>query len=142
MPVVVQIAAAAMGASPGAVGLSFVCGGLAALALQVPAAVQVWRLLREMGERGADPLPGVVLCMCPVLNWLFIPLMLDHAARALRRHGLPVGIVGVSKAKLAALPTECCPKCWYDMAGLDGNVCPECGVTMTRRNNRPVHANA
>ena len=142
LPVVLPVVADIFGAGPGRGVTAFQFGVLACLSLQVLAAIQVWRLLRAMGERGPDPLPGAVICVIPLFNWLFIPLMLDHAAQALRRHGLPVGILGVSEARLAALPTDCCPKCWYDMQGLETDVCPECGVRMIRRNKRPADAHA
>lgn len=142
LPIALPIVLGILSAGAWSGVIAFQCGVLGVILLQVLAAIQVWRLLRAMGERGPDPLPGAIICVLPLFNWLFIPLMLDHAAQALRRHGLPVGIFGVSEARLAVLPTDCCPKCWYDMQGLETNVCPECGVRMIRRNKQPADADA
>lgn len=55
---------------------------------------------------------GVLLSM-----WLLVPLVIRHGSRIGRR---------MLKADLASLGL--CASCRYDLSGLDGSRCPECGA--------------
>lgn len=121
-----------MGVSLGLVDWVFAGGLVLALVLQCLVVLLTRHLLRAMGERGVDLLPAILFSAMPLVGLFVAAGVLNHARASLRRRVGAVGVLGLSRERILGLPTDCCPKCWYDMQGLAAATCPECGLKMNR----------
>lgn len=66
----------------------------------------------------------------PCLNLLLLLWANSMATKVLRDNGAKVGFFGVSPSELSRLREYGCTGCGYDIRGLQGGVCPECGANV------------
>ena len=82
---------------------------------------------------GANKLLAFVMAPFMLVPCLGIVLLLSANAMAtdvLRDNGAKVGFFGVSPSELSRLRQYGCTGCGYDVRGLQGGVCPECGANI------------
>lgn len=102
-------------------------------AIQMPALLgyTVWSIgiLSALGVgAGRRLLAGFAILGIPWVNILICLGIARMAANALRRTGLPVGIMGVNgDAVVHHLSMPACSNCGYSLIGNISGVCPECG---------------
>ncbi len=76
---------------------------------------------------------AVILGWIPFIGLLAFLLVNSDATRALRKAGLPVGILGVGhQAVRNKLDPRYCNDCGYDLTGNASGTCPECGRKIAR----------
>ncbi|MFO0830693.1 MAG: hypothetical protein U0637_02505 [Phycisphaerales bacterium] len=54
------------------------------------------------------------------------------ATKLLKNNGVPAGLLGVSGPDMERLRASACAGCGYDLRGLSGGTCPECGAPVSR----------
>ncbi len=91
------------------------------------AVVLAGRLGRATGlEKDAS----VMLACCaaiPFFGIFTLALLNRRATGVLRRAGCKVGFLGVAKEQMLKLIDGACRGCGYDVRGIEGGKCPECG---------------
>ena len=98
------------------------------------------RLAKATGSNLFLAIIGGLLTLVPILGLLLLLAANARATRVLKRHGVPVGFLGVSKAQVARLREGACKSCGYDIRGLKAGVCPECGAALSNPVELPVTA--
>jgi hypothetical protein len=93
----------------------------------VVAIVQAARLADASGGNVVMAVVGAVFMLIPVYGLIALALINQRAIRLLQEAGAHVGLLGVSAQEMTKLVQGACPKCGYDIRGLPGRVCPECG---------------
>ncbi len=68
--------------------------------------------------------------LVPCVGLLLLLSANAMATKVLRDNGAKVGFFGVSPSELSRLREYGCPGCGYDIRGLQGGVCPECGANV------------
>ncbi len=72
-----------------------------------------------------------LLTFIPFLNLVVLFLTNARAIETLKAAGIRVGVMGVSdSAARAAMESNLCKKCGYNLTGNASGICPECGTSL------------
>jgi hypothetical protein len=70
------------------------------------------------------------LMLLPIIGILLLFRANAMATKVLRDNGARVGFLGVPPGEMSRLRQYGCTGCGYDIRGLQGGVCPECGANV------------
>lgn len=99
----------------------------------VVALVQTVRLAVAVGGNIAVAVLMGLVMLIPFAGILCLAIVNSRATRLLLGAGVTVGFFGVPKAEMHRLVEGACSACGYDLRGLPGDVCPECGAVDSPR---------
>lgn len=92
------------------------------------------RIGRALGGDAVERRGMVIGSLLPLTSPFFAGVLLFEARNVVRAAGFKLPPWGMERARAASLlPHECCPACLYDLTGVRGEVCPECGRGFVRR---------
>lgn len=104
---------------------------LAAIAVYIAIAIMTARLAIVSGERAEGAIVSILLFLIiPIAGVILVIRAILTASEVLRDNGAKVGFFGVSPSELSRLRQYGCTGCGYDVRGLQGGVCPECGANI------------
>jgi hypothetical protein len=130
-----QIAVAIFGVASRA-NFGWVFAGIFSLlfvGIWVVCVVQAVRLAHISGTNIVIAVLVGIFMIVPLLGLLLIAAANGRATRLLQKHGVRVGFMGVTAEEMNKLVMGACRGCGYDLRGLTGTVCPECGTPLEQQ---------
>lgn len=119
-----------LASGPGAL-VVFTIIALLYLGICIAAVVQTVRLSIASGGNVVLAVVMGVFMIVPCLGLLLMLVANQRATTLLKQAGVNVGFMGVAADEMGKLIEGACAKCGYDLRGLAGGVCPECGAPLT-----------
>lgn len=103
---------------------------LASLAIAVVSIVFIARMAIAYGIHPAMGILGGLAIVLPCVGLIMLLLLNQRVTNTLKAAGCKVGLMGVSATEMNKLRLGICPGCGYDLRGLSGSACPECGTPL------------
>ena len=104
---------------------------VAQLGIWISAIVQTIRLSSASGTSMVVAAIAGALMIIPFFGMLALVVVNVNATALLKHNGVRVGFFGVAPREMQLLVEGACIHCGYDVRGLPGLTCPECGTALT-----------
>ena len=105
-----------------------IASGIASVIVQLVGIALVVRMASAEGSHWSTCVLYAILMLVPCINVLVLVHVNQRATTMLKDRGVRIGLMGVPRRQMEMLEDGRCRGCGYDMRGLDGARCPECGV--------------
>lgn len=89
--------------------------------------VFIARMGRAYGLHMALAIIGAIAVVLPCIGLLLLVSLNQRVTRTIQASGAKVGFLGVNKQQMNKLREGVCASCGYNLRGITGHRCPECG---------------